>query len=142
DWVQTRAATRLIEAAAKANRFDAAVTAYVALALKNPASVAKLKPALPDEQSTYLDSGAEEINKALTDRKISDASRQVLLSFLLDIQRARKDTRGAGATAEQLMKLNAGNSSNPSALRAIADLKLAAARKSLAQHEYDKAVLE
>jgi tetratricopeptide (TPR) repeat protein len=48
DWLKDWAAVRLIAAANKANRFDAAAAGYVQLALKDPAAAQPFKPTIAD----------------------------------------------------------------------------------------------
>lgn len=140
-WVKDRAGVRLIETAAKSGRFDAAVTGYVALVQKDPELAAKFRPVIPEGKPAALDAAAVEVAKA-ADGRIPDDQKQTLLNFLLELHRARKDGRSAGAVAEQLIKLNAGNANNPDAVRGLAELKLSLAKLALDDKQYQKALNE
>jgi hypothetical protein len=134
--VHDRASVRLVDVAGKANRFDAAVTAFVALAQKDPATASKSKPAVTDASARYFDGAITEVNKALDSTKLSDAQRAVLLSFLLEIDRAKKDTTGVSQTLQQLVKINAATPAD------MAILKLASAQAALDAKDYAKATSE
>jgi TolA-binding protein len=136
DWVRDRSSLRLVEVAAKTSRFDAAVTAYIALVQKDPTLAAKAKPALPDANSKYLDGAIADINKALESTRLSDAQRSSLLSFELDIYRVRKDTASVNQTLQQLVKLGAATPAD------LAMLKLASAHAALDAKDYAKATSE
>ena len=136
DWVKDRAAVRLVDVAGKANRFDAAVTAFVALAQKDPATATKSRPLVTDAAARYFDPAITEVNKALDSTKLSDPQRGVLLSFLLEIYRAKKDTNGVNQTLQQLVKINAATPAD------MAVLKLASAQAALDANDYAKATSE
>jgi hypothetical protein len=140
-WLRPWIARRLMQSATKSNRFDAAAMAYVALVVAEPGAEHP-KPALPDGKSTYLTSAYSEVQNALAEPKLSAAQKQPLLSFLLDLQRARGDEKAAADTTEQLLKLGASVSSDPSAGKALAALKLQAAQVALEAKQYRKAIDE
>jgi tetratricopeptide (TPR) repeat protein len=141
-WIKDWSAMRLIDAANRTGRFDAATTAYITLLLKDPtAATARLKPALPDAKSTYLDTAVAEVNKALQTSKITDPQKQALLTFLVELHRARKDAKAAGEAVEQLMKIpGASAASDPDTKRAVADMKLSLARVAIDAKDYAKAI--
>jgi TolA-binding protein len=136
DCVRDRSSIRLVEVAAKTNRFDAAVTAYIALVQKDPTLAAKAKPPLPDPNSKYLDGAVADVNKALESSRLSDAQRSNLLSFELEIYRAKKDTNNVNQTLQQLVKLGAASPAD------LAMLKLASAHAALDAKDYAKATSE
>ncbi len=138
EWVKDYAIPRLLEAAAKSNRFDAAVTAYVQLVLRNPAQASKYKPALPTGESGYVNQAADDVRKALGEPKLTDSQRQQLLLFLLDIQRARKDDAGVEQVAGELAKLAA--SAPDTGPAAAARLKLGLAHVALDEKNWQKAI--
>jgi len=142
EWLRDWSALRLVDAAAKANRFDAAVTGWISLVLKDPELASKYKPALPDERSAFLNSAAVEVQGAANGSKVSDAARSQLLGFLLDLHRARKDDTAAGKVAEQIMKAGGDVGSDPAAARAMGDLRLNLAKIALDRKDYDKALSE
>ncbi len=136
DWVRDRSAYRLADLAPKVNRFDIAVTAYLAIVQKDPAAAVKMKPAITDPNSPALDSAVVNINKALESPKLSDAQRGALLSFLLEIYRAKKDTANVNQTLGQLVKYGAASPAD------MAAIKLASARIALDTKDYNKALSE
>ena len=141
-WIKDWSAMRLIDAANRTGRFDAATTAYITLLLKDPtAAAARFKPALPDAKSTYLDTAVAEVNKALQTQKITDPQKQALLTFLVELHRARKDAKAAGDAVEQLLKIpGASAASDPETKRAVADMKLSLARVAIDAKDFAKAI--
>jgi tetratricopeptide (TPR) repeat protein len=142
DWIKDRSAQRLVEAAGKVGRFDAAVTGYVALVSRSPELAASSKPQLPEGKSTFLDSAAKEVETASNDGKLKPEQRAMLLSFLLELHRARGDNAAAGAAAERLLKVAGNDASNPAAAAALADMKLNLARLALDSKNYQKALTD
>jgi len=140
-WISEWASRRLLVVAQKSGRFDAAVAAYIARVMSdNPASVPR--PQLPESQSSYLDTAAADVNTALQNPKLSDEQRVVLLSFLLDLQRARKDVRAADVVAQRLDEALAKDPNSPQAGRAIARRKLQAAQAALDKKDFKQAIAE
>jgi TolA-binding protein len=141
DWLKSWASRRLIESAEKSGRFDAAVAGYIARVMLNPAEAGP-KPAMPDEKSAFLQQGAKEIQTALANPKLTPHQRQALLSFQLDLHRARKDQRAAAETLEQMLKSGAIDASDPAAAASLARLKLDVAAVALDSKQYQKAIDE
>lgn len=139
DWIKDRSAQRLVESAGKAGKFDAAVTGYVALVSRSPELAATSKPQLPEGKSTFLDSAAKEVDAASNDGKLKPEQRAMLLSFLLELHRARGDNAAAGAAAERLLKVAGNDANNPAAAAALADMKLNLAKLALDGKNYQKA---
>jgi TolA-binding protein len=141
-WLRDWCSARLIEAANKSGRFDAAVRAYIALLLKDPSAAAAIKPTMPAEKSTYLDGAVADVNGALAGKTLSDEQRQILLTFLMDLHRARKDQSAEDRVAEQIDELLARDPTNPAAGQAIARRKLQSASKALEAKDFRKALDE
>lgn len=139
-WVREWASARLLEAAGKSGRFDAAVAGYIALVQKDPAAAAQAKPALPPGRSTYLDNGAQQIERTLSGARLSDEQRAQLLGFLIEIQSARGDTAAANAAAARLDEVLARDPTNPAAARAQVRRTLQSAGQALAAGKFDQAI--
>ena len=140
EWLKGYVAKRLLVAAEKINRFDAAAAAYVAAILgggKPPA-----KPAMPDAKSTYLATAVKEVEGALQNPKLSADQRQALLSFLLDLHRTRNDQKGMADVMQQLQKAGALAANDPAAAGALARMKLDVAAVALDAKQYKKVVEE
>lgn len=135
-WVKDWASLRLIDAASKSGRFDAAAAAYVAVLLKDPATAASAKPAMPDSKSTFLDSAASDVNTALKDPKLTADQRKSLLGFLVEIQQTRKDQVAEDAAYAQLTKLPGADSDEAGAKRILGRRKLSSAQKALEAKNY------
>lgn len=140
DWLKEWVARRLLVAAEKANRFDAAATAYVVAVLGK--AKAPAKPALPDAKSTYLATAAKEIDAASQNPKLSPDQRQALLSFLLDVHRTRGDQKGMADVMEQMVKAGAIAANDPASAGALARLKLDVAAVAIDGKQYKKAIDE
>jgi len=139
-WLADFCSLRLVDSASKSGRFDAAVAGYIAAVMKDPAMADAKKPAMPDAKSTYLDTAVQDLNRALTDARIQNVQRQALLSFLLEIHRARGDAKATTDTMEKLLKISADAGNDPLAGRALADLKLGLAHVALDEKNYAKAM--
>src|SRR5271156_292891 len=107
DWVKLRCSVRLAEVAGKANRFDAAVSAYIALLASNPKAAAAVRPQVSQANPATLDAAAAELSVSLQSDALSDAQRSLLLRLALEIYRAKKDTASINATLEALVKIGA-----------------------------------
>lgn len=141
-WLKDWSTSRLIDSANKSGRFDAAVSAYLAMLLKDPGSAAAMRPTLPNERSTYLDQAVSEVNAALSGKTLTDEQRQSLLTFLIDLHRARNDKPALERVAEQIDELLAKDPNNPAAGQAIARRKLQRAAKAIEARDYRNAVAE
>jgi TolA-binding protein len=140
-WLTQWASRRLQAAAQKTGRFDAAVSAYVArVQSEDPNSVPR--PAMPAEQSTYLNSATSDVLNTLANPKLTDPQRIALLSFLIDLQRTRRDSKAADAATDKLDELLAKDPNNPNAFRAIAKRKLQAAQVAMDRKDYAGAIKE
>jgi TolA-binding protein len=151
DWLKPWIADRLNQAATKANRFDAAVVGFIDSVLRDPARASDNRPGLPDAKSSYLNTAVTEINNALSNAQLAPAQKQVLLSFLLDIHRARNDQRATADTMNEIMKLGEASGAKPGTPGApnlgatgaqLARLKLDLASVALDGKQYQKAIDE
>lgn len=140
DWLRQWASMRLFETADKSGDFPAATTAYIELLRSNPDAAAGRTPTLPDASSTFLQTAAADIERALGG-DLNERQRAELLKFLLDIHQKRGDTTQALSAAERLSKLT-GDAATPENRRLLADLKLGLATIALEQKDYPKAVVE
>jgi TolA-binding protein len=141
-WIKDWSAMRLVDAANKSGRFDAAASAYVLTLLKDPAAAAKLKPTMPDAKSTYLDTAVADVQKALGDTKLSVDQRRALLGFMIELQQARKDKNGENAAFEQLAKLPGADVNDPAAKRVLIGRRIAVAQQLLDAKNYQQAIAE
>lgn len=135
DWMQSRAAARLIAAAKVKNRYDAEVSAYCSLLLKDPTTAAANKPGTPPEHSPYLDSALTSVSKTL-DSASTSTQKGTLLSLQLEIDRAKGDKSAVSATLQQLVALGGANPAD------VVMLKLASASVDLDAKAYDKALAD
>lgn len=141
-WIKDWAAMRLVEAANKSGRFDAAAAAYTLMLLKNPAGSAASKPAMPDSKSTFLTLAVADVNTALNDPKLTTDQKRALLGFLIELQQARKDSAGEDAAYDQLIKLPGTDVNDPNAKRVVARRKLTVALRLLEAKNYRQAIAE
>ncbi len=139
-WLKQWASLRLFETADKAGNFPAATTAYIELLRTNFQAAAGKQPTLPDANSTFLETAAQEVERAL-ERNLEDRQRAELLKFLLDIHQKRGDTTRALSAAQRLGALT-GDAATPENRRLVANLKLGLARIALEQKQYQKAIDE
>jgi tetratricopeptide (TPR) repeat protein len=141
-WVKDWAALRLIEAANKTGRFDAAAAAYILTLIKDPTSAVAMKPAMPDSKSTFLDTAVSDLNAALGDSKLTTDQRRALLGFLIELHQARKDATAEDAAYEQLIKLPGADVNDPNARRVLVKRKLAVASRALDANDFQRAINE
>ncbi len=127
---------RLSNAAAKTNRFDAALTAFLGYAKIDPPSAIGSKPTLPAKGSKYLDDAAKQI-EAATRTATSDGERQALTSLLLDIQMQRGDQSAAELVANELSKLS-GDLADPRIAGMIVGIRLDQANSEISAGRFDK----
>lgn len=139
DWVKDWASLRLVEAAGKTGRFDAAVTAYLALIKKDLKLAATAKPTMPDDKSTYLATAATQVEAALRETLTPD-QKKVVLQFALDIYTVQKDATKAAGIAEELIKM--GGANNPSTVLSLAKFAMDAKNypKAIAEIEKQRAL--
>ena len=134
-WKVTWAVPRLLDAAGKANRFDAALAGYIGLAKVDPAAAATIRPTLPAKGSKFLDDAARDLDVAARGAT-KDGERQALLSFLLDVHMARGDQAAAETTVDQLLKIAGTNANDPKLVGMVAGIRLGQARVAFEAKKY------
>lgn len=141
-WIVDWSLPRLVDAAKRCGRFDAAVAGYIALVKKDPQGAAAYKPALPEARSAYLTVAVQELTDALKEQDLVDAQRQPMLLLLLEIQRLRRDESAIARIAEQLGQLEStgGAGGDASAGHTAAELRLGLAHVALDQKDFRKAL--
>ena len=125
DWMKLRCSMQLAIVAAKANRFDAAVSAYIGLLASNPTAAAAVRPQVTGATADALKAAAAELSTTLESTTLTDPQRSLLLRLALDIYRAKNDTAGINATLAGLVKIGAATPAD------LAVLKLASAQSAL-----------
>jgi TolA-binding protein len=136
EWLKPWIGRRLVVAAQQANRFDAAATGYIALLLADPAHAADVRPALPDGRSSYLVTALAQVAQALRTPNLAPSARQALLSFQLDLQRARGDQQAASATMQRMLQAGAQGGNDPAAAAQLARIKLQQAAMQLDKGDF------
>lgn len=140
-WLKTICIPKMTDAADRAGRFDKAAEGYTMLVLGDEKSAAQHRPAVPQFGSPYLDAAANTVSSALDGANITPAQQTTLLAFLLEIQRARRDTTAIDAVASRLTGSPAtGGATSDLAAAALADAKISEAKNAVAQQRYDDAV--
>ena len=138
DWQRRYADPKLIAAAAKAGRFDAAVQGYVDLVKLDPAAAARRKPDLPSGKSTFLDTAIADVRGALPQANKPE-QKQALLSFLIDLQRAKGDDAGAANTLQDLVKIAGDSADTPENRALLEQVRLGEAKVALDAGDADQA---
>ena len=143
-WLKQWVGLRLMKAATKANRFEAAVAAYVELVGTDARLAQEYRPALVEgslPKAGVLEAAGGELEKALErGTKLSGEQRQALQQLLLEIYRARGEQGKAGKLLEQMAGgAGTGTSGDAVAKKALADLRLGAARVALDGKDFAKA---
>lgn len=147
DWVKRRADLRLLGISSQTGDFVGAVTGYVELARRDPASADAHKPAISGAKPDQLQKAIAAVNRGLGGAK-SD-TQQVLLPYLAELYTAAGDTAKAQAALSDLARLHPSGSSaampgdsaaGRDALQAQAELSLSTADKALAAQQYDQVI--
>jgi TolA-binding protein len=136
--VKQYAVGRLVDAANKSNRFDAAVTAYVTMLQLDPVAASRIRPTIP-AGSSYVDTAISQVNEALG-AQLTDEQKIALLQFQVDLYNSKKDSHGSEQAAAQLDELLAKDPNNPNAARANARRKLQLANQALDAKKYQDAL--
>ena len=82
-WLKDWATLRLLTAAQKSSRFDAATTAYIAVLLRDPDHAAKYRPQMPEAGSSYLDGAISDATAALNTVGLNDRQKPRCLASCL-----------------------------------------------------------
>ena len=132
-WLKEFVAARLVVAAPRSGRFDAAVNSWVAIVEKDPASAMKAKPALEgmDPKSTYLTQSVKALQAALAAADKAEEKR-AYLDLLADVQNYMGDLDGAAKTAEQRVQLGGNPEEIAAVLVQLAQIDLANKRHEAA----------
>lgn len=136
EWKRRWSIPRLMIAAQQAGRFDASAAGFIALVKLDPAAAATARPTPPEGPSKLLDDVVKEVTTALRDS--NDQQKAALLSFILDLHRARKDEAAQAATLEELSKLSGALESNPELSGLLAGIRIGQARAALNQKKFDE----
>lgn len=139
EWKRRWAVPRLILSASEANRFDAAVTAYSALVRIDPANASASKPVIPNGPPAVLDSAARDIRTQANDTTIPQ-QKAALLSFLLELHRARKNDADVAATLDELIKIPGAAGDDPAMNSLAAGIRLGQARVAIEQQKFAEAL--
>lgn len=127
---------RLLQAATKANRFDAALSAFLSAARIDPPSAVANKPPLPPKGSKLLDEAVKQIEPALR-TAANNPEKQALLSLLLDIQIQRGDSSATEAIATQLSAIEGGEA-DPRLANMLVGIRFDQASAELAAKRYHR----
>jgi TolA-binding protein len=138
-WKIRYVTPRLVDAASRANRFDAAITAYLGFIRVDATGATAFKPALPAKGSKLLDDAASQAETALRSAA-DDTQRRAYLSFLLDVQTARGDDAARLKVLEQLEKLVGDLGSDPASQAMLGDIRLGQARAKIAERKFAEAI--
>jgi TolA-binding protein len=141
-WVKQWSAMRLIDAANKTGRFDAAASAYLITLMHDPASATKIKPVMPDSKSAFLDTAVSDVNDAIKDSSTSVEQRRALLGFLIELEQAKKDSAAEDAAYEQIARLPGADTNDPDVRRHLANRHLAAAGAEVQSKNFQQAIDE
>jgi TolA-binding protein len=137
-WLKNYAAQKLLTAADKSGRFEAAASAYVALTASDPTASAT-RPSVPAQQSSALDAAVTDVNASLQ-KQLTDAQQIALLGFLVELQKARHDSAGEKQAAEKLDAVLARDPSNPAAGSILVRRALESAQQAVAGKNYDAGI--
>lgn len=141
-WLKQWSAARLVQAATRANRFDAAVSGYIALLLINPEEAASLKPPMPDARSTYLTSAIDDVTAALARTGLTDPQRRTLQGYLLELQQAQGNTAAPPRETDQAAQPTAPSGGDPAANAALVRDRLQATARLLAEKQFDAVIAD
>jgi tetratricopeptide (TPR) repeat protein len=139
-WLKTRAAIRLLEVAAKAQRYDSVINAYVSLVHTDSGQALAHRPVLPEVDSAYVDGGLATVQGALAEAGLNADQKEALLSVELDLYRVKKDDAHAQEVLGKMNELVSAPSDEPGAARRFAEAKLTGARMALDRKDYDGAI--
>ena len=138
-WLKDYAAIRLLKAGDKSERFDAVVTGYIHLLVKDPVAAKDLKINFPsDPANTYLKTAATQVDTAYAAEK--DPGRQMSLDvFRMNIARAMKDEATTLKIAERLSKATGNGTGaviDPTVVAGITEGKLNLVQAALEKKDF------
>jgi tetratricopeptide (TPR) repeat protein len=135
DDLRAYAGLRLIDAAGKAGRLDAAVGGYVCLVEADASTSGEHRPVVAGAKPGVLDAAIAELDKALAPTRPA-AQKVALLRLKIDVLRARGDTARIAGVLEQLVSI----ADDPSAEQLLGDARLSEAVDALAAGDPARAV--
>lgn len=137
-WLKDFAAVRLLEAANKGNRFDAAVKGWLALAEKSPETARGIPLTMPPANSTYLPEAIKSVQAALA-KNPPVATQEVLVNMLVELAEARGDAALQAAASRQRVDILVKKDPNsPEALKAQQQMRIAKIQADLDAKKYDE----
>ncbi len=137
EWKRRWAIPRLITSASEAKRFDAAVTAYVAFIRIDPANASASKPNIPEGPPAVLDAAARDV-RTQANETTNPQQKAALLSFLLELHRARKNDPDVATTLDELLKIPGAAGDDPAMNSLAGGIRLGQARVALEQKKFDE----
>jgi tetratricopeptide (TPR) repeat protein len=135
EWKRRWVVRRLLAAADQAKRFDAQVAAYGIQARLDPAAAGASRPLLAGQPAKALDAAVVSINGVLREATEPEA-KAALLTFLVDLHRARNDAPAIASTLEQLMAASKDLSDEPGLRSLLAGVRLEQARALSEQKKF------
>lgn len=138
DWKRRWSAPRLLHAARKGNRFDAAVSAYIAFVRIDASAASSARPDPTGVGVNLIDDAIRELTDAL--RGATPEQSASFLALKLELQRARGDTAGALRTLDDLLKYADSFEMDASMRRLLADARLAEATAAMEAGQYARAI--
>ncbi len=132
DWEKARAGQRLVTAARAANKYDAEVAGYVAVAQTTPAAAAASRPPKPADDDPGLDAAQASVTAALAGPKLDGSAKVGLLGVALDIARAKHDEAAVASTLQQMVAAGGGSAADQATLK-IATASVDVDKKQYAQ---------
>jgi hypothetical protein len=142
EWLQSFCALRLLQAANGAGQFDAAVTGYIAVAIRDPVAAPANQPALSKNPAALNQAAAQTFAayKAIASDPTKSVQQEILLRFLIDLDQARNDGVGAADAAQRLLNLHGAGAADPGTSRVLAQGRLAMAQALITQGKFTAAV--
>jgi len=134
-WLKDWLSPRMFDAAQRAKRFDAAVTAWIQIAQSNPTTAVASKPAIPPPHDPSLDVAAGLLQDAANN--VTGDGHQAILDLLLQVQSARRDTKALQAVAGSIVS---SGTDDPAAIAVQIDAGLQTAQTQVSQRQYDAAL--
>lgn len=138
DWKRRWSAPRLLHAARKANRFDAAVSAYIAFVRIDASAASTARPDPTGVGASLIDDAIRALTDAL--RGATPEQSAAFLALRLELQRTRGDSAGALRTLDELLKYADSFDMDTGMRRLLADARLAEATAAMEAGEFARAI--
>jgi tetratricopeptide (TPR) repeat protein len=138
-WLHNWSSVRLLDSASKSGRFDLAIRTVISLAESSPETARSINLPMPKPDSAYIPEAINTLNAALKNTK-KDATREILLNLLVELQNARGDSSAANEALQRRLDIRAADPNSPQAAKAAAILKLKTIRLALGSKEFDKVI--